>query len=254
MSAPEAVSARMDVIKLTTVGAPLLATSLAIFYDVGFFYAINPGFFTFFSVTEHLVFALQALPFALIPALWVLTMAMMLFIGDRIILKTRQELIEQVPKMSPDERATMLQKATKKIRLTNWGFLVTVVINLALAVFLIRIGSYAMALAAVFACFWVFLFDWPLNSMPFERRLLFGVVCLSVLWGMAFALGYERGEAVINSEPRETVTIGDDGIPSRLVRVGERGVLFVVSNEKKTRFARWDDVKSIETIPPTSKP
>jgi hypothetical protein len=47
---------------------PLLGTALAITYDVGYFSGINLYFFSFFSLTEHIGFALQAFPFALITA------------------------------------------------------------------------------------------------------------------------------------------------------------------------------------------
>jgi len=62
-------------------------------------------------------------------------------------------------------------------------------------------------------------------------------------------VGYESGEALYKSAARENITIGDVEIPAALVRVGERGVLFVVVNDRKTRFARWDDIKKIETVP-----
>ena len=70
-----------------------------------------------------------------------------------------------------------------------------------------------------------------------------------MVWIVAFTVGYELGETLFNSKAREIVTIDGVDVPSRLVRVGERGVLFVVVNEKKTRFARWEDIKKIETIP-----
>ena len=64
MAVTEEASAGMDIAKLVSVGVPLLASSIAVFYDVGFFYALDASFFNFFSVSEHLVFSLQALPFA----------------------------------------------------------------------------------------------------------------------------------------------------------------------------------------------
>jgi hypothetical protein len=39
---------------------PLIGSVLALTYDVGYFYGIDINFFTFFSVTEHLVFAIEA--------------------------------------------------------------------------------------------------------------------------------------------------------------------------------------------------
>jgi hypothetical protein len=61
-----------DGLKLVTVATPLFASSIAIIYDVGFFFGLDIGFFTFFTFSEHLVFALQAIPFALPAALGIL--------------------------------------------------------------------------------------------------------------------------------------------------------------------------------------
>lgn len=44
---------------------PLIGTAIAMSYDVGYFWGIDINLFTLFSVTEHIVFALQAAPFAL---------------------------------------------------------------------------------------------------------------------------------------------------------------------------------------------
>jgi hypothetical protein len=57
---------------------PLLGSALAIIYDVGFFVGLNIGYFTFFSLNEHIVFALEVLPFALLLAMTVLISAYIL--------------------------------------------------------------------------------------------------------------------------------------------------------------------------------
>jgi hypothetical protein len=53
-------------IKDFVVLVPLLATALAVMYDVGYFTQFDLSYFSFFSLSEHVVFALSALPFALI--------------------------------------------------------------------------------------------------------------------------------------------------------------------------------------------
>src|SRR5260221_508806 len=45
---------------------PAAATLLAVSYDVGYFFEIDLQFFTFFSLGEHIVFALMALPQVLV--------------------------------------------------------------------------------------------------------------------------------------------------------------------------------------------
>ena len=46
------------------VAIPLIGTAIAISYDVGYFYGIDILLFTLFSIAEHIVFALEAAPFA----------------------------------------------------------------------------------------------------------------------------------------------------------------------------------------------
>jgi hypothetical protein len=46
--------------------APLLGTGVAIAYNFGYFLAFDIDYFSFFSLTEHIVFALSALPIALV--------------------------------------------------------------------------------------------------------------------------------------------------------------------------------------------
>jgi hypothetical protein len=63
----EAFSLGDNTLKLLSIAGPLLASSLAITYDVGFFFGTGIAFFSFFSLSEHLVFALLSLPLAAIP-------------------------------------------------------------------------------------------------------------------------------------------------------------------------------------------
>ena len=49
---------------LTVIG-PTMASVFAFTYVVGYFYAFDIAWFPFFSFTEHLVFALRALPIAI---------------------------------------------------------------------------------------------------------------------------------------------------------------------------------------------
>jgi hypothetical protein len=45
--------------------APILGTMIAVCFDVGYFYGVGIDYFTLFSLTEHIGFALEALPYAL---------------------------------------------------------------------------------------------------------------------------------------------------------------------------------------------
>jgi hypothetical protein len=44
---------------------PLLGAAVAVTFDVGYFFRLNWSFFTLFSLSEHILFAIQAFPIAL---------------------------------------------------------------------------------------------------------------------------------------------------------------------------------------------
>jgi hypothetical protein len=48
---------------------PILGGLLAISYDVGYFWGVDITYYSLFSLTEHIVFATQALPVAVIIAI-----------------------------------------------------------------------------------------------------------------------------------------------------------------------------------------
>ena len=48
-----------------TAAAPFIATSFAFAFNVGYFWSIDIGWFSLFSLSEHVVFALRALPVAI---------------------------------------------------------------------------------------------------------------------------------------------------------------------------------------------
>jgi hypothetical protein len=48
-----------------TAAAPFIATSFAFAFNVGYFWSIDIGWFSLFSLSEHVVFALRALPIAI---------------------------------------------------------------------------------------------------------------------------------------------------------------------------------------------
>jgi hypothetical protein len=52
-------------LKNLTAVVPVMASSFAFAYVVGYFYAFDISWFSFFSLSEHLVFALRALPIAI---------------------------------------------------------------------------------------------------------------------------------------------------------------------------------------------
>jgi hypothetical protein len=57
--------------------APVLGSAVAVIYDVGLFYGLDISFFAFFSIGEHLLFALEALPVT-----FVIAVVVIWFVGE----------------------------------------------------------------------------------------------------------------------------------------------------------------------------
>lgn len=246
-------TAGLDFLKLVTVGAPILATSIALFYDVGFFHAIGQEFFTFFSVSEHLLFALQSLPLALLVALWTIFVGAFLKISDKLLMKKAQLILALTQDVRRSEMSWIVRFA-KRLAVFGYKRAMVLLLIFGSAILYAILGGPIML---AFILMWgvgvvallFFLSSFPFASLPIGRRFLIGVASVSTIWGLALSVGIDRGTKLRNSPAGELISIGDKKIAVRLVRVGERGVLFVVPSEKKIRFARWDDVKGIETIP-----
>jgi hypothetical protein len=54
---------KLGVSEIGLIG-PLAATTFALAFDIGYFSAIDIGWFTLFNVSEHIVFAIRAIPIA----------------------------------------------------------------------------------------------------------------------------------------------------------------------------------------------
>src|ERR1700688_3923944 len=55
-------------LKTVILVIPLIGAIIAITYDVGYFFGVDINYFTVFSLAEHLVFALEPVPFAIVMA------------------------------------------------------------------------------------------------------------------------------------------------------------------------------------------
>jgi hypothetical protein len=123
--------------------APVIGTVLAVTYDVGYFWGVDPAFFSMFS--EHLVFAAQAIPLAVV-------MTVAIFSGVALLANYQTG-------------GTGFGSASTRRRRIEVGFFWFFVLGIFLNVFL---GNYE---AAVFIVITVCL-GWILRVAPIDRRRL----------------------------------------------------------------------------------
>jgi hypothetical protein len=193
---------------------PLIGGALAVFFDIGFFYGLQSGFFTAFTLSEHLVFALYATPLAL----FLLTMgvAQLLFflrIGPKL-LRTR----------------------TAFLALVFSVLIFYIGLNYYRHEYFFAFGFGTIALAIVPFFFVSTDYQWQL-------ALLFATPIAGLF--LSFMLGLQYSEATVGDPVKYTKIQMNSGDPleGSVIRVGERGVLLY--SDKAFILVPWINIRSV---------
>lgn len=203
---------------------PLVGTALAVTYDVGYFNGFGIRFFSFFSLSEHIVFALSAFPEALVFAF-----------GIGVISHYR------IP----------LTRGLKAHRASIWIMIGAVVLLNGL---FLLFGAY-VAVAGTFISAMFIAFSISIKDVVI--RMVF-VAAAALL--LAYVVGYEASrsylyptflENYLFNQPRSTIveTTTAGKIEAKLIRSGDRELLFFDVKAKQVILLRWDEIKAVSTAP-----
>ena len=217
---------------------PLLGAAVALTFDVGYFFALNLSFFTLFSLSEHILFAIQSFPIALVVIL-------LLLIAAAIFLS-----------VWPPPTAPVNPKKLHGVQL------IAAIVFLALLV--LALSSYVSYLLystpivnpLVFEIFMglgglVFIND------PYKRAFVATVTVLFLLT-FSFFIGYSfAASAITTADPNNIFQSGigtinlknGSQINGRIIRSGERGVLIYDPASDRLRFLLLEGISSIEALP-----
>lgn len=194
---------------------PILAIIFAIIFDLGFFESIGLAWFSFFTLSEHLIIAVESAP------LVVVTLAL-LFLNLAIIYNLEKLLRSGAGVSIPYILAVsifLLGSIAYSVYASNYlGLAVSVFTTLFIGV--IALGSNV--LISVFAIF---------TSVVF-------------IFGIGLLAGYLYISAP--SSPYTLYVKTGIALKGKLLVGGERGILFFDSNSKTSEFFKWDDVSKIE--------
>ncbi len=201
-------------LKTAVLVLPLAGTLTAITFDVAYFLGVDMNYFTVFPLQEHVGFALPVAPFAFLATLgaWM-----------------------QMVLMESDKRVVALL-GNRKFHLSY--FVIVSVIFGALGWWMnIDTLSWLATL-----CIIATILIW---TRKFVVYLRFSFI-IAILYGSIFFAGRDLGMLDVNSSVPTHLL--NDETAGRLIRTGERGVLFVTKGDRQVVLFRWDGIKSIKSI------
>jgi hypothetical protein len=212
--------------------APLVGGSLAIVFDVGYLSAIDINYFTLFSLTEHVVFAPEAIPFVFV-----------IVLGSGMLAAFLQWALSVPRRGRVDPKKTYKRRIFEHVfgyggMLASgvWAYYNDFVKAAALAVFSIVLTLFGDFLRAV--------------ASEFIRANRATFICLNVL-ALSIATAYLFGHYNARKYSSESVPLHTlymkqgPSRPARIIRAGERGILYADPSTRTIIFDRWDAIESI---------
>jgi hypothetical protein len=228
------------------VALPLFGAVLAITYDVGFFYGVDISYFTLFSLSEHILFALQVIPVAFTTALMVPAGLWSYRMGWQAAQRNTPPIPTEPTDPAELERIRVeIQTYRKSQQRYLLGYSVALIAGGLLSVW--RELYFAAATTIVIGVSGIVGNFLPTTALRTEYFVAWYFCVFMIL---AFFLGVQNGHLTTSAKSGTHLVklTGSVGVVSGvLIRSGEHGVLFYDPAEKQTRFLLWSNVKEIET-------
>ena len=214
---------------------PLIASGLAVTSEVGFFQKIGGAAFTFFSLTEHIAFAVQALPQALVLAGMLLAGAFQWDLMNKYV----------GPVMSA-------QSTSRRRRIVQTSNQLGLITFRALTVYEFDHPSTALLFAITFIAA-ATLAGFFISRTVMVRAVVVGSIGILSGFFIAFSLGFDSAQHEIKSNrPLSSISTGEKAksaetqIKVRVLRSGERGVLYFDTTTRAFGFLPWENIKQID--------
>jgi len=204
---------------------PLLGSALAVSFDVGYFYGIGIDYFTFFSLSEHVLFAIEALPIALMAASTILLMDSVFSIQ---IGKSR---------FSKVFLAEVTGNTKRRIAELLFGVLC--------------VGCFWYT--GLYRTFWLVLVILPtmvaITLANTRRSRIISMLIVGTSSAMLF--GDFLGWRYVTRPASDLIVFkSGDRTSANVIRAGERGVLYALPDVGRVEFARWDDIGRLSGLRP----
>jgi hypothetical protein len=214
---------------------PLLGAAVAITFDIGYFAALNVSFFTIFSLSEHILFAIEAFPVAV----------MCLLVLSVVAVITGMKL----PLPSPDHGVNSRYIALLVIPML---FICGLVSYILYSFSLVSSNVNAILIGVIGVEVGLLVLG-TRSNIRYKSEFGISMILLMILtftFNVGYSLGTELfhvGQHSIFPRITDTVTLKKGlQIRGRIIRSGERGVLIYDSETADLRFILWEAIGSIE--------
>ncbi|MBV8444062.1 MAG: hypothetical protein JO312_26485 [Hyphomicrobiales bacterium] len=213
------------------IQGPALASVFAFSYVVGYFYAYDITWFPFFTFTEQLVFALKALPIAIV-----------VFVALLIVIGHSRECYEWTHKKKRTSAyvknvwVLILGAAAVSLVLENY-------IGPGICLAAVAAGVYYFDLSEKPRLFHIHMMYWGLNFMVF-------CLFLGFISGYSWRVGRLPGahsQYVVRKPPSPDSHASNETVPAgHLIFSGANGVLFYDYCRRNVRLVRLDNIEEID--------
>jgi hypothetical protein len=213
------------------VALPFVGSAIAMSWEVGSFIPISGvggRAFGLFSLSEHLLFAIEALPMALVVAALL------------------PVLIAGVSSSTPKRRSHRVDGRSTRIGL-RIAFAILAFFGMAVGALgiyerismLLVLSGTILSLTTAFALY-------PPAMFLLPKQLF--VAAVGFAMATAMALGVDQTRGLLNLPEFHTVRIvvNDVAKEAVLLRTGERGLLIYEPNSRRFAFTKWDAVKGVD--------
>ncbi|WP_076858116.1 hypothetical protein [Bradyrhizobium mercantei] len=213
--------------KDAVVLVPLVGSALAMSWEVGSFFPIGLSAFSLFSVTEHLAFAIPALPFAIFTAV-------SLLVGDVVS--------DSIIRFQNPIEATKKETRKRPARV-RWFRILVPAIGILFASIAFYFNPSATYVACVVALVLMALtFGFEIDPATRIRVIMLGAGSAILIF--SFALGVDSMRQVLNKASETTLETTGGTLSAIMVRSGERGILIYERSRLRFDFVKWDSIKS----------
>jgi hypothetical protein len=215
---------------------PFVVTIYAFSMDVGYFVALGMGFFSLFTVTEHIGFAVQSIPAALV----IVAFAAYATIMFQHVTKAEPTGDETAASGAAEGVAARVERIASRLGRAMVG-----IITFLLALLSIVLLVWVVARGPLYVLVAVGLLSTIASNWKHDVVRMGTIFAVSVV--VAFASGFYT--AVTQTTDRLYRIQTDSALEGRILVAGVQGLLVYDSRSCRTKFVRWTKDVLIEAKP-----